>query len=240
MIRSELASRVLRILDTNATAYTATDFNDDFNEAIAIRMMQILRFNGFKNISQDQAYTDFVSITGLVEGQSGFNGEFSIPSDLLDIERIEITYDGTNWFIISKENGNLYDVSENRGSEQDQAEIQSKHNTSNPCAMILGGSFFIRPLNNGVTRVNGLKVFYSPRQVDISSDIAPSFEANLHQALIYDCAELEMMSHPEKYSQLKESRIARKKIQVDKEFVSFYRRRFKPNESIKTPNESFK
>jgi len=240
MIRSAIYSRVLRVLDTNSTAYTSANFNNDLNEAIAIRAMQILRFNGYKHISNTQAYTEFVSITGLSEGDSGFNGEYSFPSDLLDIERIEVTFNGTDWYVLSKENGKLYDISQSGTSEQNQTDIQNNYDTSDPYALIRNNSIFIRPLNTGSTQTSGLWIFYSARQTDLSSDSeSPFFEANLHQALIYDCAELEMMSHPDKYDGTRERRILRKKGEIDKEFNNFYRRRLKVLDRIQSVHESF-
>ena len=239
--RATLYSRTLRILDSNSTAYPQTDFNSDLTESVALRTMEILRVKGYKHITQTHAYTDFVSITGLSEGDNGYNGEYSFPTDLLDIERIEITFDGTNWYIISKENGNLYDISESLVSEQDEDTIQNSYSESNPVAFIMRGSLFIRPLNDGTTQTSGLRLFYSPRQATIDEDTdSPEFESNLHQALIYDCAEMEMLSHPDSYSQLKERRILKKKAQVDNEFKQFYRTRIKAGEQIRGLNEEFK
>jgi hypothetical protein len=241
MIRSSIYSRTLRVLGTNSTAYLAADFNNDLNEALALRTMEILRLKGYKYISQTHAYTNFVSITGLSEGDNGFNGEYALPTDLLDIERIEITFDGTNWYVISKENGNLYDISESGISEQDKTTIQNNYSKSNPQATILRGSMFIRPLNDGSTVSNGLRIFYSPRQTELDEDSdSPDFESNLHQALIYDCAEIEMLSHPASYDTLKEGRVLRKKVQVDKEFSIFYRTRIKSGEQVNAVKESFK
>ena len=241
MDRSTIYARTLRILDTNSNAYQQTDFNNDLNEALALRIMQILRLKGYKHITQTHAYTDLMSSVGLSEGDNGYNGEYSLPTDLLDITRIEVSFDGANWHVISKEKGNLYDLSQNLNSEQDATDINSRFTTSNPMATILRGSIFVRPLNTGSTVSNGMRIFYGPRQTDMDENTdTPPFETNLHQALIYDCAEMEMMAHPSKYDSTRESRIRKKKKEVDKEFMSFYRRRFKPVENLKVTQESFK
>lgn len=240
MNRSTLYSRTLRILGTNSTAYPQTDFNSDLTESIALRTMELLRLNGYKHVTQTHAYTDFVSITGLVAGNNGFNGEYALPTDLLDIERIEITFNGTDWFIVSKENG-IYDFSQNSNSEQYQNTIQGNFSKSGPMATIIRGSMFIRPLNDGSTITNGIHIYYSPRQTEIDEDTdVPDFEGNLHQCLMYDCAEMEMLSHPDSYSAVKERRVMKKKMSVDKEFNRFYKKRFKGGEQILTNQESFK
>lgn len=232
--RAELYTRVLRILDTNSTAYAQTNFNSDLTEAIALRTQEILRLNGYKHITQTHAYTDFISKTGLVVGDNGYNGEYAVPTDLLDIERIEVKYDGSDdWYVISKEKGNLYDISQSTISEQDEDTIQDNYSETNPQATIVRGSMFIRPLNEDATISNGIHIYYSPRQATIDEDTdIPEFESNFHQCLLYDCAEIEMMSHPKSYDSLKERRIKNKKSEVDKEFKSFYRKRIKSGESV--------
>lgn len=240
MTRAQLYARVLRVLDTNSTAYAQTDFNNDLVEAVALRTQQILRLKGYKHITQTHAYTDLISKTGLVAGDNGFNGEYALPTDLLDIERIEITYDGTNWEVISRENGNLYDFSQNGTSEQNEASIQGNFNEGKPYATIVRGSVFIRPLNDDATVSNGVHIYYSPRQTEIDDDAdIPEFESNFHQVLIYDCAEMQMISQPNSYSDVKEARILRKKNKVDKEFSIFYRTRLKSGEVVRCVNESF-
>lgn len=240
MIRSSIYSRTVRALGTNTTAYAQSDFNSDLNEALAIRTQQILRFGGYSDISQTHSTTDFVSITGLTEGQNGYNGEFALPTDLLDIERIEVTFDGASWHVISKENNNLYEMGQNPESEQDADSIKSQFSKGNPYAQISRGSVFIRPLNDGSTVTKGIHIYYQPRQADLATDSdAPEFEANLHQALIYDCAELEMIANPEKYDQLRERRILKKKEEVDAEFRAFYKKRLKISQQINTPVENF-
>lgn len=234
--RAELYSRVLRILDTNSTSYPQTDFNSDLVESVALRTQQILRLQGYKHITQTHSYTDFISKTGLVAGNNGFNGEYALPTDLLDIERIEVKYDGSDdWYVISKEKGNLYDISQSTISEQDEDIIQDNYNESDPQATIVRGSMFIRPLNEDATVSNGIHIYYSPRQATIDEDTdIPEFESNFHQCLLYDCAEIEMIAHPNSYDQLKERRIAKKKSEVDKEFKNFYRTRIKSGETITT------
>jgi hypothetical protein len=236
--RAQLFTRALRILDTNSTSYPQTDFNSDLNESLSLRTMEILRLKGYKQVTQTHSYTDLVSSDGLVAGDNGFNGEYSLPTDLLDIDRVEVTFDGTTWCVIDK-NG-LYDISQNPTSEQNATSINNNFSKSDPKITIIRGSMFIRPLTD-TTVSNGIHVFYSPRQSEMDEDTdVPDFEGNLHQCLIYDCAEMEMLSHPDSYGTLKERRIAKKKFQLDNEFKQFYRTRLKGGEDISVKKESFK
>lgn len=233
MTRTQLYNRTLRILGTNSSSYKQTNFNDDLIESIQLRTMQILRLGGYKHITHRQSYTPFLAVTGLVEGNNGYNGEYRLPTDLLDIERIELTYDGENWHTLTKENGGIYDTRENYASEQNSNSIQDNFSKESPKATIIGGSIFIRPLNEDTTQADGLHIFYSQRQIEIdeNSDI-PEFEYNLHQLLMYDCALLEMQSKPETYDQLVERRIRQTREELDKEFSSFYRERIRTTERL--------
>ena len=94
-------------------------------------------------------------------------------------------------------------------------------------------------MNQTATVTNGLHIYYAPRETAISADgSSPAFEANLHQILMYDCAEIETIAHPEKYGALIPG-ILRKKQEIEKSFQSYYRTRLRPSDTIKVPNENF-
>ena len=236
MNRATLFTRTLRLLATNSSAYEQTDFNSDLQEASEMRAMQILRLRGYKGVTLNQSFTDLISVEGLVEGDAGYNGEYAFPQDLLDIERIEVSFDGTNWETITKGN-NLYGLNENLESEFDKAEIQGTFSTASPHATIHGSAIFIRPLPT-TTISNGLHIYYQPRQQVIDEDTdSPFFEANLHQILAYDCAEMEMIAHPEKYDATKYARLQAKKANLEKEFASFYQSRLKPFQRLRSVSD---
>lgn len=235
----ETYNRTLRVLNTNSTSYTQATFENDFNDSLALRVLDILRVRGYKNIQSKYAKADFVSTTGLSEGDDGYNGEYSFPTDLLDLYRIEVTFDGTDWHVLSSDNGRIYDVMESDVSEHDAQSIADNFNENDPHVVISRGGYKIRPLNTGDTQTNGIILHYAPRQATLTEDgDTPDFEANLHQILVYDCAEIESNAYPEKYSSRLPG-ILRKKQEVEEKFLNFYKTRLRPKAEIRVVKESF-
>lgn len=239
MNRGDTYDRVLKTLNTNSTAYLEADFQDDYSEALSLRTLEILRLRGYKEVSATHAYRDFPLMTSLTEGTTGYNGEFMFPSDLLELYRIEVCYNGTDVYPITKENGRLYDIVVNDGSEHNAASIAATFSETNPMATILRGGYSVRPLNTTGTVTNGLHLYYAPRETAVDDDSeSPAFEANLHQILIYDVAEMETIAHPEKYANQIPG-IVRKRGEVEKAFQNYYRLRLRPSESIQVTRENF-
>lgn len=235
-----LHSRTLRILNTNSDNYSTETFLSDLNEAIALRTLDILRLRGYKEVTANYACTTIVNAIGLSEGDNGYNGEYAIPEDTLDLIRIEISksaYGETSddYFVINE--GELYSLKEKHASEV--AVLDKDFSTSKPVARITRGAISIRPLPKS-TVLKGLWFFYKPRQLELTEDTDyPAFEENLHQILLYDCAEMEMLSHPENFSQTKMSLISKKRNEVEDSFKDFYRERLRQDEGIKITQENF-
>jgi hypothetical protein len=231
-------NRTLRILNTNEDSYPKATFIEDLNEQLGIRTLDILRLKGYKEINSGYAKTTIYAVSGLSESDTGYNGEYQAPTDTLDIIRIEVDKrafgeSASGFHVINK--GDFYTLSGSEYSEE--ADIES--NFKSPAIRIGRKSIFVRPLPT-VTVSGGLWIYYQPRQVSLSSDSdTPEFESNLHQILMYDCALLEILSHPENYSDVKRSMITAKVRSLEEDFEDFYRDRLRPDEGIKVIREKF-
>lgn len=226
-----LKNKAYRLTNTNATTFltgVAADSLAELNIQYGHRILDILKARVDVNASVTQAKTNLVSVTGLSEGDVGYEGEYPFPTDLLKPVRMEIQYDGTNW-----KRCNIYDLNDNSNSEIKQTDVNSSFSTSDPYVRFERDSYFIRPLpTSSVT--SGIRVWYEQRQTDLTTD-SPTFEANLHDVLAYDIAEQEALMHPEKYTPLWFAKFEQKKADVEKRFLDFYKNRFKRTKTLK-PN----
>lgn len=212
------------ILNTNATVVPDAKLLEWLNIALGHRTLDILRYQVDRNASMTMAKTDFVSTTGLVEGDNGYNGEYAFPTDLLRPIRAEVSYDGTSWNRLK-----IYDLNENEDSEADQEQLDSTFSSSDPVVNFERYSYFVRPLNTDATVTNGIRIWYEQRQTALTAGGTPDFEQNLHDILAYDIAGMELIRHNEKYPQETVRRIEKEKERVQDLFIWFYNNQMKRN-----------
>lgn len=218
------------ILNTNSTVLPDSKLLEWLNIAYGHRILDVLRYQVDRNASIEMAKTNLVSTTGLTEGQNGYDGEYAFPSDLLRPTRMEVSFDGTNW-----EKCTIYDVNEN-----DESEVSpTSFTTASPFVRFERDSYFIRPLHTGSTVTNGIRIWYEKRQVALTAGDTPIFESNLHDVLAFDLAEMELMRHAEKYTDVVAARIRKSKDAVENRFKSFYNDRMKRNFKLTPRHEDF-
>lgn len=218
------------ILNTNSTVLPDSKLLEWLNIAYGHRILDVLRYQVDRNASIEMAKTNLVSTTGLTEGQNGYDGEYAFPTDLLRPTRMEVSFDGTNW-----ENCTIYDLNENEASEVSPTDFT----TASPFVRFERDSYFIRPLHTGSTVTNGIRVWYEKRQVALTAGDSPVFESNLHDLLAFDLAEMELMRHAEKYTDVVAARIRKGKDAVENRFKDFYNNRMKRNMRLRPKYENF-
>ena len=218
------------ILNTNSTVLPDSKLLEWLNIAYGHRILDVLRYQVDRNASIEMAKTDLISSVGLVEGQNGYDGEYAFPTDLLRPTRMEVSYDGANW-----DKCTIYDLNENEKSEVEPTEFT----TSNPYVRFERDSYFMRPVHVGSTITNGIRVWYEKRQAALTAGDTPVFEPNLHDILAFDLAEMELMRHAEKYTDVVAARIRKSKESVENRFKSFYNDRMKRNMRLRPKYEDF-
>lgn len=197
---------------------TATSYKR-LNTFYGHRVLDILRARVDKNATIEHATTTLKSTVGLTEGDNGYNGEYSFPSDLLKPVRVEISYDGKYWLKAS-----VYDNALNQSSEYNDDQLEDGFSQSEPRVDFTRNSYKIRPPKNTVGDITkGIYIEYEKRQADFTADDAPSeIESNLQDILAYDLAELEIIMHADLYSPQQVTVFRTKKREVEERFKEFY------------------
>jgi hypothetical protein len=99
-----------------------------------------------------------ISTTDLVAGQQ----EYVFPTDIFKIKRIEVSYDGTNWYVAKR-----FDVSE-LGIATDTTSILNNFSKSKPFVDVYDNSIFLYPIPD-VSVTGGLKIYYEPLVTQLST-----------------------------------------------------------------------
>ena len=108
---------------------------------------------------------------------------YALPSDLMKLKRIEVTYDGTNWY-----KAHVHDAGEVEDKAMDLTTINNTYSQSSPYAEIFGDNIYLRPIPN-TTIAAGLRIWYIQRPSLISS-VTHSIQApnEYHGYLVYGVA----------------------------------------------------
>lgn len=222
MTVATLTTFVRDLTNTNSTTLTDANVLTWLNIKYGLRILDILHVQVDRNASQTEATTNLVATTDLTAGDIGYNGEYPFPTDLLKPVRVEIEYTDDEPVRAS-----IYDLEENDYSEYNEDDINAQFSEAEPYVRFDRSSFFIRPLpDTSVT--SGIHIWYEQRQTDLSTG-SPDFEANLHNILAYDVAEIEYIKHADNYSFTQYQRFKEDKADIEKKFFQFYKNQFKRN-----------
>lgn len=218
MLVSEIYTEIRNEADTNSTkvsdSYLLTGVNLDYGELV----MTALRERGDFNFQLNEATTDFTSSTGLTAGQNGYNGEFAWPTDLIKPTRMEVSFDGTNFYKCR-----VYDVTDTYSvSEFKQAQINNSFSQTSPFVRFERNSFFIRPINTGSTVTAGIHIWYEQRQTALTASDTPSIEPNFHRLFVLMGVARIMRKFRKEYTPNDRSEIANEIAKLKAEFVAFY------------------
>lgn len=221
------------ILNTNPTVLPDSKLLEWLNIRYGHRILDILRYQVDRNATMQISKTNFVSTFGLVAGDNGYDGEYAFPTNMLRPIRMEVSYDGVTF-----NKCKIYDIGEFDWSEV--TGILENCSKSEPVVRFERDSFFIRPLNTGDTVIYGIRIWYEKRQTALTAGDIPDFEENLHDLLAFDLAEMEMMRHAEKYTDVVAARVKRGKEEREERFIEFYNNRMKRNFQLKPRYENFR
>lgn len=108
--------------------------------------------------------------------------EYVFPSDILKIKRIEVTYDGTNWYKVRFGDVNTLNTT------SDSTTVNQNYQTTDPYADLHASSIFLYPIPTAASTA-GLKIWYENEVSELSSDSdEPSIPEAYHKALCYGAA----------------------------------------------------
>lgn len=167
----ELRAFARFLTNTNSTTYSDTDLDASINTYNDLFTAEILDSMDEWDFSADTATTD------LIASQQ----EYILPTDILKIKRVEISYDGTNWYL-----ANPMDVNET-GNATDTTSIANNFSTSAPYYDLMDASMMIYPLPTAGSTA-GLKIWYEKDPTKLTGTLSPTFARPFHKGLAYGAA----------------------------------------------------
>ena len=178
---SEINTKVDRLTHTTDTGgYSAAERLIDFNNAQDEIQMEILKAQDGDDFD-DKNYTENFPIrpANLKAGQN----DYTIPSDMIKFKRLEISYDGTNWYYATPLDVGEYGI-----------HLKSSYfSESNPRYDLRDNSIIIYPTpTKDIT--DGLKVWISRQMYQFTSSDAstgtkePGFDRAYHKIIPYKMA----------------------------------------------------
>jgi hypothetical protein len=217
---SEIRTQTRFYTKTNTSTFSDTDLDREANNAYSFFVMELMRVQGYTNLTGTEVTTDFVTTDGLSAGDNGYNGEYAFASDVLEPVRFEVKYSSTDTPVRCT----IYDMSQNYSSEYDEDDIQANFSEGSPYVTFFRNAYKIRPVNDGDDDIsNGIHIWYEKRQDALSGDTdEPVFESNYHNLIPLKVAKAYAMRHSDKYSAV----IAREYKDLFDGFKAFYRGRF--------------
>lgn len=161
------------LTNTNTTTYTNADLDASLNSYYDIMVGEILDSMDEWDFQGEYATTD------LVASQQ----EYSLPTDILKIKRVEITYDGTTWYEALPE-----DLNEKQYDSGSVSRINDNYDQSEPKYDLMDNSLFLKPVPTTAVTA-GLKIWYEKNVTHLSAVTdEPNIARPFHKALAYGAA----------------------------------------------------
>lgn len=161
------------LTNTNTATYTNADLDASINTYYDLVVTEIL-----DSMDEWDFQADYAT-TSLVASQQ----EYTLPTDILKIKRVEISYDGSTWYEVKAE-----DVNEESYDSGSTSRINNNYTQANARYDLMDNSLFLKPVpTTAVT--SGLKVWYEKLPTQLSSVTSePDFARPFHKVLSYGAA----------------------------------------------------
>ncbi len=160
------------ITDTDTTTFTNSDLDASLNMYYDLFVSEIIDAMDEWDFSAEIATTD------LVANQQ----EYTFPTDILKIKRVEVTYDGSNW-----KKAEPMDVNE-VGTATDATTVGGHFTQSEPYFDLMDTGMMLYPIPSSAV-TGGLKIWYEKLAAQLSSDTdEPSIARPFHKGLCYGAA----------------------------------------------------
>lgn len=207
--RQALRGETRFLTNTNSSTYTDADLNSAINAYLDIFTTEIL------DSMDEWDFQAEIATASLVEDQQ----EYTFPTDLLKIKRIETTYDGTNWYEVTP-----MDVNERSGTA-DATTVEADFDQSEPFYDLMDTGIMLYPIpDQAVT--SGLKIWYEKLQTHLSADTdSPNFARPFHKGLAYGAAKDYFEKYLEKNNTAKMQNATQNLETYIARMKAFYRRR---------------
>jgi len=171
-----------RFSNSNTTNYPNAQLDASVNAYYDSFVSEVLKS------MDDWDFQGEIATSSLVANQQ----EMVFPSDILKIKRVEVTYDGTNWYTATK-----FDISE-RSSANDTTSIARDFDVSKPYVELHDNSVFLYPIPT-VSVTGGIKIWYEKLPTFLSAVTdEPTFSRPFHVGLAYGAAKDFLEQYPSK------------------------------------------
>jgi len=155
------------LLDTDANSYPNDDKKRNINKWYQ-------KVHGYILNSMDEwDFNSQIATTSLVANQQ----EYRFPTSILKIKRVEITYDGTNWY-----KAEPMDLAE-RGSVSDSTTVNNDFDTTEPFYDTTDNSLFLYPIPTAASS-SGLKIWYEEEITELSATTDEPNIPELYQRIL--------------------------------------------------------
>ncbi len=160
------------ITDTDTTTFTNADLDASLNMYYDLFCTEIIDSMDEWDFNGEIATTDFVAN----------QQEYVFPTTILKIKRIELTYDGSNWYLASP-----MDINE-VGSATDTTSIRNNFVVQEPHYDLMDTSFMVYPIPTANV-TGGVKIWFEELETQLSADTdEPAIVRPFHKGLCYGAA----------------------------------------------------
>lgn len=179
MTYSELKTEIRFLTGTDSNSFTNDDLTRLLNSNYHKVVTMILKYQDEWDFD-DINHTDYpILTTSLVANQQDYT--LPVAEKVLKIKRLEVSYDGTNWYKIEP-----FDINQ-RGRATDTTSINNYFQTTKPYYDIQYNAIWLYPIPTAAS-ANGLKIWWA-REIDefVTSDTTqePGIDEPFHKMLSY-------------------------------------------------------
>jgi len=172
MTLTDIISRVRFLTNSDSNSYTDADITANVNIHYHNLVNEIIE------VMDDWDFQENTATQDLVADQQ----DYDFPTGILTIKKVEVTYDGTNWYPAT-----LMDINERKTSANDSSSISDDFDKTKPYYDLAGDKIRLFPIpDNNVT--GGLKVWYHKEVTELSGTASPVIAKAYHDALCYGAA----------------------------------------------------
>lgn len=212
------------LTNTNTTTYANADLDAALNRYYHQFTNEILA------AMDDWDFQGEIATASMVADQQ----EYVLPTDILKIKKVMVSYDGSNWYTAKP-----FDVSETDSALATQTDINNAFSTSEPYVDFHEASIFLYPVPTA-NSTNGIKIYYEKEATELTAVTdEPVIAEAYHRGLAYGASK----DFLEKYIELPGN--AKKLAVVEKNLVKtindmkeFYNTKVQERDYIVKPSDN--
>lgn len=211
------------LTNTNTTTYTNADLDAALNRYYHQFVNEILA------AMDDWDFQGDIATASMVANQQ----EYVLPTDILKIKKVMVSYDGTNWY-----KAKSFDVSETDSALATQTDINNAFETTEPYVDYFDNSMFLYPVPTAAS-TNGIKIYYEKEATELSSATdEPVIAEAYHRGLAYGAAKDFLEKYIEKGSNaVKLASMEKNLVKTISDMREFYNSKIQERDYVIKPSD---